>query len=636
MNRSVAFRFLLVIAFCASLTTGCARAPIASPYWADQADTFHRIVADLADPALEGRDAGSAGIDKARDYLAQQFDAIGLQPAVRATDGHRFTQAFSVHLGVKAVEQALAVAPGAGEPFGPELEPGVDFNALGLSADGKFDGQAVFVGYGVVNDERQYNSYAALHGESLAGKVAVAFRYEPVDGKRRSRWASSGSADYGRWSGAALFSAKAQQAAGHGASALLIVNPPSHDAGTKLRSTRSTSGATAAVPVMQISSRLFERMLASDGENAAGRVEQLQRRANKGESTIVPLGRVRGGVRLERPEAGVANVAALLPGVGALADQVIVVGAHYDHIGYGEIGSRTEARVIHPGADDNASGTAGLLLLARAAAQRADDAQPPAARRAVLFVAFAAEERGLLGSAHFVDHTADLGVAQEQIVAMLNMDMIGRLEKNRLYVFGVGSGDKWTRLVRAANRRIGLRLKFDGSAMGASDHTSFYTRKIPALHFFTGVHTDYHNPTDTADKINGAGAAMVLQLIDSLIEDLAGRPQSPAFVADRSASRPTGAVTSDPGGGARLGVMPDYATMHGDRGCGVQAVSPAGPAADAGLQAGDVIIRWNDRVVGNVYDLQEALNDSDPGQTVQLRLRRRGKTITLAVTLGSK
>ncbi len=545
MNRYVVFWFLLGLAACASLMAGCARPPSAGACWADQAGAFHQIIIDLADPALEGRDAGNAGIDKARDYLVEQFAAIGLQPAVRSTDGNRFAQMFTVHLGVKAVAQALAVAPRMGEPFGPELEPGVDFNVLGISADGVFDGQAVFVGYGIVNDQQRYNSYAALHGEGLAGKVAVAFHYEPIDGDRRSQWAGTGIVRGDRWSEAAVFPAKAKQAVEHGAAALLVVNPPSHDVSSKLRSTNSTSGATAAVPVMQISSRLFERMLGGNGGNTPRLVEQLQRRANKGESTIVPLGRVRGSVCLERPEDNVANVAALLPGVGALADQVIVVGAHYDHIGYGETGSRTEARVVRPGADDNASGTAGLLLLARAAVQRAAaEVQPSVSRRTVLFVAFAGEERGRLGSVHFVDHLAELGVEQEQIVAMLNMDMIGRLEKNRLYVFGTGPGDKWAKLVRNANRRVGLWLKFDGLAMGASDHTSFYNRKIPALHFFTGLHRDYHSPTDTVDKINASGAAMILQLIDSLIKDLVGRPQCPAFVADRPTSRSTRAIMS--------------------------------------------------------------------------------------------
>lgn len=596
-----------------------------------QTRQFQQYVNDLADPSMEGRGAGTAGIEKARDYLVRELERVGLEPAL--TGKTTFLQPFEIDLGVQVREQALAVISADGQT--QALRPDLDFNALGFSADGIFKGKAVFIGYGIDSPEHNYNSFTALEPEELKYKVAVAYRYEPMDEERRSQWADDDKQSFGAWSAAAELAKKAEAAAQRGATALLIVNPPSHSAGVALKTARTTSGPSGPIPVFHISTETFERMLAEQTENPRVMAEQLQRQADQSKSVLAELRKIAGHVDLERPRATIANVAARLPGAGELANEIIVVGAHYDHLGYGEVGSLSGERAIHPGADDNASGIAGLLLLAEAIKQRVD-ADPLSPRRAALFMAFSGEERGLLGSAHFMQHVNDAGIEASQIVAMLNFDMIGRMRERRLFVLGVGSGDRWDDLLRAANRDVGLRLHFDSSATGTSDQVIFYTRRVPVLHFFTGVHSDYHRPSDTAEKINAAGGAEVVHLADALLWNLMCDPQRLAFREDESQDFHAHGSPMFRGHGAYLGVLPDYATLDAADGCRIQSAIAGGPAEKAGLQPGDTITKWNDRPVRNVRDLTAALAASEPNQTVQLTIQHAGKSLKIAVTLGAR
>ena len=223
------------------------------------------------------------------------------------------------------------------------------------------------------------------------------------------------------------------------------------------------------------------------------------------------------------------TVAALgrAPGRGQLAHEAVIIGAHYDHLGYGRMGNVAKQQIIHPGADDNASGVAAMLLLAKRLAN-----DKATLRRTVIFIAFAGEEQGLLGSAHLANRLDELHITPQQIVAMINLDMIGRLRNDQLVVFSVSSGDRWKRLLRRANRQTNLRLRFDKSIIGSSDHLHFYTKNIPVLHFFTAMHSDYHQPSDTIDKINAIGGAKIITLIEALIGELAGNPRRLEFVKD--------------------------------------------------------------------------------------------------------
>lgn len=600
------------------------------------AEAFARIVADLAAPEMEGRGVGSAGLDRARDYLIDRFRSLNLQPAfIDGRGERRYTQPSEVSLGVRAERQSLTMHT-PGDAGAMAFDPGHAFNALGFSGEGRFSGPAVFVGYGVVSPERGYDSYAGLPPDGLRGKVAIAFRYEPMNARGRSRWA-----ERGQWSEAAALTEKAARAAEHGAAALLIIDPPAQE-GTTLRTTAGSAlGDTADIPVLHARRSVLERVLEAAGRDTASAIRAYQSRANDGELTPDPLEGVTltGEVDLEHPAATIHNVGGLLPGRGPLADEVIVVGAHYDHLGRGEIGSLApdQRGEIHHGADDNASGVAGLVLLAQRLKQWAD-ATPDAARRAVAFVAFSGEERGLLGSTYLVNHPDELAFPFERVVAMVNLDMIGRLRNDDLWVFGLDTGEGMADIFHDANAGLGLDLQDAATSHaiggGASDHAVFFLQRIPSVHLFTGVHEDYHRPSDTADKINAAGGARVVELAARVMDRLMTEPQAPRFDADAVLDQPPSAAIGH--GGAYLGVMPDYAALDGDAGAAITGVVPGSPAEAAGFQPGDVIVGWGGRPVDNVRDLTERLAESEPGQAVTVTVERGGQRVELNAELGRR
>jgi len=593
MTATRILRAILLLTF-----VGCADTPIATLRHVPRGETqrFQQIVTDLSAPEMQGRGAGTSGIKLARDYIVEQFAAIGLEPAF---DG-AYTQGFEITTGVDATRQQLVID-------GRELQPGENFSVLGFSANGNFQGEAVFVGYGIDDEGRRYNSYADLPTDALDGKVAIAFRYEPQNDKGVSQWTEQRH----RWSRSASMLQKARWAAQRGAVALLVVNPPSQE--TPLRDTRRTMSAEAAsIPVLHIAPHVAAQLNLVD----------LQRRADGGEPATQSLGQsFTGEVKLEQMRDEVFNVAGVLPGSGALKDEVIVVGAHYDHLGYGHFGSLATEEAIHPGADDNASGVAALIMLAGRMADRHTG-------RTVVFIAFAGEERGLLGSTHYVKQLAET----TPVAAMVNFDMVGRMEERTLYAFGVGSADELKPMVQAAAARAGLQLKTDDSPLGASDHATFTMREVPAIHLFTGIHLDYHRPSDTAEKINAEGGVRVVDVSETLLRSLRGGER--LVFNPNAMHQPRMAYAGQ--SGAYLGVMPDYATISGDQGCGVSAVTPGGPAQAAGLEGGDMIVRWNETKIGNVYDLTRALGESEPGQMITVAIERDGRVQLIEITLGTR
>lgn len=570
-----------------------------------QAEAFSQIVTDLAVPTMEGRGPGTRGLELARDYVTEQFRRAGLKPAF----GERFTQPFEITLGTEAVTQVLTIND-------RPATAGEQFNAMGFSASGAFAGETVFVGYGINNTQQKYNSFAG--GEDLVrGRIAVAMRYEPMDEQGVSKWSQKKD----DWSRAASLTSKARWAAEHGATALILINVPAAQV-QPLRTTRETSDFEAAtIPVFHADPAVFGERNWRDWQQAADRGEL--------KPVLLPDVKVSGEVKLTRKMVTVENVAGLIPGAGPLKDEVIVIGAHYDHLGYGEFGSMTRGeRAIHPGADDNASGTAALILTARRFSRFIETP-----RRTLLFIAFSGEERGLLGSNWFLTHLGDANLTTTQLAAMINMDMVGRMQEKKLYVLGVGSGEGWRELVKESVKDAGLVLTTDTSPLGASDHASFYLHKVPAIHLFTGVHAEYHRPTDTAEKINGVGGAAVVDCVEQLASALATQPQRIAF---NSEGAKLDHATRAMGKGAYLGIMPDYGTMSGDQGCGISALSPASPAQEAGIQAGDLIVQWNQTKIGNVYDLTRTLGEAQPESVVTLKIKRGNDTLDIPVKLGKR
>lgn len=317
------------------------------------------------------------------------------------------------------------------------------------------------------------------------------------------------------------------------------------------------------------------------------------------------------------------NVIGILPGQGRLAGQAVVVGAHYDHLGRGGFGSLEpeSTGVVHNGADDNASGTAALLELARKLATG-----PDSPRRTVVFVAFSGEELGLLGSAYYVQHPA---IPIESTYAMINFDMVGRMRDRRVTVFGTETAREFPSLLDSLARLTGLELVGSGDGFGRSDQTSFFAANIPVLHFFTGVHQDYHRTTDDVDKIDVDGLARIAELGALVARALATREGPLTFVPGERQP-----VISGSGYGAYLGTVPDMTESPG--GVRLSGVRAGSPAEQAGLRPGDILVGLGNYQIADLYDMTNALRAYQPGDTVTLRVIRDGKPIELEAVLGRR
>jgi hypothetical protein len=301
--------------------------------------------------------------------------------------------------------------------------------------------------------------------------------------------------------------------------------------------------------------------------------------------------------------------------------EIVIVGAHYDHLGRGPFGSlEPDANEIHNGADDNASGVAALLETADRLVHR----QPPA--RSVLFIAFTGEEFGLLGSAYYAREPT---IPLERTVAMLNLDMVGRLGSGQLIVYGVDTAAEWEELVSETAAELGLEVAFNGSGYGPSDHTSFYSQDIPVLHFFTNVHSEYHKPSDDWELIDVEGLFSVSALVAAIAERVAERPTR--LTLQRTEAPPP---AREGGYGAYLGTVPDFAPV--DFGVRLSGVSAGSPAEQAGMQKGDVLIRFDGEEIEDLYAFTDALRSHAPGDTVEVVVLREGEEVPLVAVLGSR
>jgi hypothetical protein len=325
------------------------------------------------------------------------------------------------------------------------------------------------------------------------------------------------------------------------------------------------------------------------------------------------------------PQLPTHNVVALLRGSDpTLRDEYVVVGAHLDHLGRGSANSMDPqaGSAIRNGADDNASGSAAVMEVARILA-----ADPP--RRSVLFIHFSGEELGLLGSQYFVEHAP---VPVENVVAMLNFDMVGRLRDDKLIVYGVSTAEEMAAVLDSANVEPRLDVRAIGDGFGPSDHSSFYGKGIPVLHLFTDLHDDYHRATDDAERIDVAGMARVTAYAARVAREIANRPTRLTPV--RTAP-PLASAAPRSGSGAWFGSVPDMAA--GDaKGVRLTGVSPGSPAERAGLRAGDVIVEFGGMTIGDLYQFTDALQAHQPGDTVRVVVRRDGAPHAVTAVLGRR
>jgi hypothetical protein len=554
----------------------------------------------LASRQWKGRRAGTKEAEQAATWIAQQWKRLGLEPAFSGS----YLQSFGFIDGVVlGKSNRLEVNRRA-------FRSGRDFRPLAFSAPGRASGAVVFAGYGIVAKELGFDEYEGLDAR---GRIVLALRYSPGGDDSQSQW--------GAFMALRLKAAAARE---RGASALLVVaGPLTPGAEDELVPARADASLVdAGLPVLSVRRPVAEALFAGAGLS----LEEAQRRVDAGRPASLPLAtRASLEADVAPKRATSTNVAALLPGTDPDAGAV-VVGAHYDHLGLGLSGSLDPSPVgkIHHGADDNASGVAGVLELARRLAPQRGRLQ-----RSVLFVAFGAEELGTLGSSYFVKHPP---LPLERIVAMANLDMVGRLRDETLDVHGLGTSPAWKPLLEEANREPALKLRLHEGGFGPSDHNAFYVADRPVLFFFTGVHADYHKPSDTADKLEAQGLVRVVDVVEGVLTGLAAGATPVAFT--RVAAEKETQLAASRGFRVYVGGIPDYASEG--PGVGISGVSPGSPAERAGLQKGDVIVGFAGREIRTIYDYTQALSERKPGDEVELRVRRAQAELVLRVVLGTR
>ncbi|PYQ62546.1 MAG: hypothetical protein DMF58_01430 [Acidobacteria bacterium] len=562
---------------------------------------FQHDVRILASDRMEGRGLGTQGLERAADWVEGQLSSF-LKPAFPS---HSYRQPFRVKIGVTRAEgNHLAEVPDS------------DWTPLGMSSSGPFRGEVAFVGYGISASPLNYDDYAGI---DLKGKVALMLRYEPqerdensiFDGKRPSRWSAM------RY--------KVLQARERGATAVIFITGPIQDEAKDFLPILKNDGpqSPAGIPVLQVKTSVAQKWAID--------LAQFQKDVDadlKPRSHVLPM-TIDGRVALKDTFAHTANLAGILPGRGKLAEEVIILGAHYDHLGYGGEGSmRPNVHAIHNGADDNASGVVAVLLAARRIVESSANARN---RRTLVVSLFSAEEAGLGGSSWFVDHSP---VPLDHVVAMVNLDMVGQLKDDQLAALGADSAPEWKPLLDSAGSGEHLKVASRGDGYGPSDQTSFYAKRIPVVHFFTGAHARYHTPDDKWNTLNYPGAAKVTEFTADVVTSLVRGEVTPKYA--RVAAAP--ALEGDSRGyGAYLGTVPDYRAMDATTGGVLLAdVRPGGPADLAGIRGGDRIVQMAGTRIENLYDMTFALQDHKPGETIEVAVIRGGEEKKLRATLGTR
>jgi hypothetical protein len=637
------------------------------------AESEQRLLSDikyLASDELEGRGVGLKGLDAAADYIRDQFAKAGL--SLESANGGPF-QTFTMSTG-----SSLA-SPNALELTGPEdkkltLTLNTDFIPQSFGGAGAFLGDMVFCGYGVEAADKDFDEFAGIE---LKGKVAIIMRRVPQQGNPHGKFGDS----KGQMSQHAELRTKLDHAYTKGAIAVLFVNDPYSGRNEQEQAKKQVANLAQAVATAAVE---FEAVDANDAEKVAAARKKLSEevakyKAGKGHlgdgepdtlmkfgyaghdairsipvmhitravcdqvlkaainktlleietaidmdfkprSAVLPGWSAGGVVTIERKQALVKNVVAVLEGSGPLADETVVIGAHYDHVGRGGPASFVPgSNEVHNGADDNASGTVSLLELARRLGARKEKLP-----RRVVFIAFTGEESGLIGSARY---TKEPIFPLDKTIAMLNMDMVGRLQDDKLTVFGAGTSPVWEEMLQRRGKEEHFEMSLKPEGMGPSDHQSFFMKQIPVLHFFTGTHNDYHRPSDDWEKINIPGTERIVDLIEKLAIEVASLPERPKYVAVQG----TAQIGERAGSRPYFGSVPDFGSEK--PGYALGGVVPGGPAEKGGLKGGDRIVLLGTNKIENLSDFDLALRKFSPGDTVEVTVMRGEEKVTLKVVL---
>ena len=569
----------------------------------------------LASEDMRGRETGSPELERAAGYIRDQFRSMNLKPL----SGESYYQDFDVTTSARLGAQNQVTYSINRQKKALKFQQ--DFVPLNVSAGGKVSGEVVFAGYGITAPEYNYDDYAGLDAKD---KIVVVLRHEPQEFNDKSVFEGKVYTAHSQ-----LFS-KAANAKMHGAKALLMINDvAAHgDDGDKLEKFGTTAGpANGGIEFAQVKAEVVEKWMESAGKNLPAIEAAIDKDLHTQSFAFPASLAVEVDIDIRREVKTVHNVGAYFPGE---TDEYVILGAHYDHLGLGEQFSLAPslAGTVHPGADDNASGTAGVLELAHWFSRE------PKHKRGILFLTFAGEELGLLGSSYYVNHPV---LPLNKAVAMINMDMIGRVRDHKVYVGGIGTGTTFAEMLKV----VGQHHDFQSDATerggyGSSDHTSFTTKQVPVLFFFSGLHADYHKPSDTWDKIDAADAVQLLDMIADVTDHLTDGTPRPQFVRVAEPENPHGDVASHASGtvsgyGPDFGSIPDFTELP--NGVRFADIRPGSPAAKAGFKGGDVLIEFDGKKIQNLYDFTYALRAKKPGQEVLVKVIRGDQTIEAKVLL---
>lgn len=579
----------------------CLGMVVASLAQSQESEPFMEHLRYLASDQLKGRGNGSEELEQAAEYIARHFRAAGLLPA---GEGNTYFQEFELTLG-----QGLGSENQITFQFKDgliQLRPGEHYVPLTAGSQNRVEGPLVFVGFGITAPELDYDDYGELVVE---GKIVVAFEHEPQERVEGSVFAGGELTPYAT----ALY--KIMNARSRGAAGVILLPDYFNHPEGVLSPPEATQVAHLGIHAVRLTEAWGQRLISESGrdpDEIAGLIS----------SQLTPQSfnlDYEGAVDLDviKVRRTVRNVLGFIPGQ---TEKIIILGAHYDHLGLGSNGSLAPELKgqIHNGADDNASGTAGLLQLAEEFAKGSP-------RRGLLFIAFAGEELGLLGSRYYAEHPT---IPLEDTIAMLNMDMIGRSDGD-LLIGGVGTASEFRTLLDEIQETSSLEFSYSGGSRGSSDHRSFASKKIPVLFFFSGLHGDYHRPSDDWERINVAATREIIDVVHRTVDEL-GTFQEPLEYVEvrRRPARSRGARRASR---PRFGSMIDVAwSLEGVR---FERIVEGSPAAEAGLKDGDVLMGFGGQQIENLRDFTSALAGKVPGDEVEVTILREAELIRTSVLL---
>lgn len=582
---------LLFLAVVLSLSCNAKRNEFSNPEITQAEIKYH--VEFLASDSLKGRAPGSEGNNIAAKYIQDEFKSYGLKPL---GEDKKYFQQFEIVTGLKAGEKNELI-------FGDKkFEAGKDFRPLAYSADTVAEGEVVFAGYGISASDNKYDDYEKIN---VKDKIVLILRYSP-----------EGDNPHGNYYKHAPLRKKVGLAAEKGAKGLLIATGYEDGEDELVRLEYEIGHGNYGIPVMSINRNTAMDILGY----TEPQFRELQKKINSSKKPnsfeTKSIVRMNSQVIVER--AKTQNVIGWHEGTDPeLKKEFIIVGAHFDHLGMGGSNSMYRGEpAIHNGADDNASGTTAMLELAQKLSTQK-------LKRSLLFIGFTAEEMGLVGSKYFAEHpTADL----KQAVTMFNFDMVGRLKENQLIIHGMGTSPGFTQMMNDLNKSYNFTLTLKQDGNGPSDFATFYQKDMPVIAYFTNLHSDYHKPSDDADKINLEGEERIAKMAFETITAIANADKRPEFTKVKGESdRPM------TGFRATLGIVPNYA--DDSEGLKIDDVNPGQAAEKAGVKKGDILVKFGTKTIKNVYDYTYALGEYKAGDKVELIVKRDGKEIKLEAVL---